>query len=44
MATKCQKAKERIRLSSEKEGNYKFGTGDKTNLDKANNNKYLLQL
>lgn len=37
MAAKHQRAKKRISLSNKEERNYKSDTGDKTNLDQANN-------
>ena len=43
MAAKCQRAKERISLSSEEEKDYKSDSKDEIDPDPAND-KYLLQL
>lgn len=43
MAAKRQRAKKRISLSNKKKRNYESDTGDKTDLDQANN-EYLLPI
>lgn len=42
MAVKCWKTMEKISLSNKEKNNYENNTGNKTNLDQANN-RYLLQ-
>ena len=44
MATRCQRGRGRISLSSEEKENYESDTGDKTDPNQVGNDKNLLQL